>query len=78
MRPEPMIFGLWPNITGRVGCNAGGIYTGAFSYSDGDGWTFANRGGGGFNFDASLSNSIYSASETVQPNAVQTLIIIKI
>lgn len=57
-----------PNITGRFGANTGGIVTGAFGISDGDGWTFATRGGGGVSFDASRSSSTYQDGAKVQPD----------
>ena len=72
---------LGPNIIGSVGSSRT-IFTyadGAFqkkSYSTMENGNVSNSSGG-FDFNASRSNSIYSASDTVQPESNQVLIIIK-
>lgn len=70
-----------PNITGSISINTGsGIKSadGAFSSYGGGNWIGggANTAARGANFDASLSNSIYGKSDTVQPNAVKKLLYI--
>ena len=80
---EPVMFG--PNITGEVDgiLGTGTKQEKAFANSD-----YANKNHAGqdlgnqtvygtINFDASLANSIYSKTSTVQPESNQTLIIIK-
>lgn len=73
---------LGPNITGSLS-----IWLAIFNSSSGAftaSRTAGTFGGGGeteannlASFNASISSSIYSASDTVQPAANQTLIIIK-
>lgn len=79
-----------PNITGEVkpsdqnygwgaGTEASGAFTNYynwFSHIGASDWS-GNRGNG-FTFDASRSNSIYGASDTVQPPAIVMKYIIKI
>lgn len=73
-----------PNIKGNLSTYRGGtnLRTGAFSGSTSvaDMYTGAPQWAGyiiGPSFDASRSNAIYGKSSTVQPPALQTLIIIK-
>lgn len=62
-----------PNITGQVGSFRSDYPTssGAFTTTASSGIGDNSRGGVKINFDASLSNSIYGNSSTVQPEAVQ-------
>lgn len=73
-----------PNITGILSTYRGGTNTktGVFSGSKAtaDTYTGGTQWGGYIvvpSFDASMSNAIYGSSYTVQPPALQTLIIIK-
>lgn len=65
-----------PNITGKLGVIglSGATYTGAFYYAGG-GAALSNSGEGDYiaGFDASLSNSIYGNSDTVQPPSVNVI-----
>lgn len=78
----PVMFG--PNITGTFEPaymqHSGAVTTGALTSLTSDSFTAADSSDtkGGFALDASLSNSIYSNSETVQPQSNQVLIIIKV
>ena len=69
-----------PNITGTLGVIglSGATYTGAFYYV-GRGAALSNSGEGDYiaGFDASLSNSIYGKSATVQPPAQGVHVCIK-
>lgn len=64
-----------PNITGQIGVETspnnttGAFYRGSFSQA---GWQ-GSSSTVGTNFDASLSNSIYGNSTTVQPQAIKVL-----
>ena len=69
-----------PNITGTVKGIRGTISECDGAFENLTTSSLQNGGSGttmGFTFDASRINSIYNTSSTVQPNAYQTLIIIK-
>ena len=71
-----------PNITGNFG-TVPNIYTqfanGAFSFTlrEGNGVVAGNNGSSDIYFDASQSNAIYGKSNTVQPQAIKTFVLIK-
>ena len=86
----PVMLGLYPNITGSLTADnttqsvMDSEFTGAGAitpknllhiisgpYETGSGFT-------GFEFSAKKSNEIFGASSTVQPSAIQSLIIIKV
>ena len=76
---------LGPNITGRIGITGAKEYGGAtasgafrkYSYGTVNNAIAGTGNCVGFNFDASLTSTIYKDTQTVQPNANQLLIIIK-
>lgn len=66
-----------PNITGTTKTMCNGEPEGVFYTINGAFGGYAPGGNNYIGFNASLSNTIYNNSDTVQPQANQTLIIIK-
>jgi len=72
-----------PNITGEyITRNPAGAYKGAVSYTPQNSlytfdWPNCQYGSGIWKFDASSSNPIYGASDTVQPPAIEMFPLIK-
>ena len=66
-----------PNITGKMGVNDGGIVSGAFYGTGGDGWNFSNRGGICTIFNASRSSSAYQNNAKVQPDNAEIMFCIR-
>lgn len=73
-------FVLLPNIIGEFGAEGGLRYSkGAMSISNYSSWSYGSYNSAGHRviFDASLSNTIYGNSDTVQPNSLVFNYIIK-